>query len=394
MRIALLYDPWLLSARGTLDLDGYRDDPRGMTGSEQCAVRLYEELRGMGHVPLLFTNSSNYIKGMDGMLPWEERGTWDCDIAISINCPDGLRDVRAPFKVCYALLNDWTFAKVGFEQHVDLFASPSAPHLEQVMTNPAWRIAEAGSGRYEPDSSKWCVVPLGCDPERYEAFTKVPGRVVYCSSPDRGLHWLMQEWPAIKRAVPHAHLRIFYRLQKWIDDLKRAQDPQTLEVFHSVKALWERAVYIEEALRRLSDPKWGITVCDSVSRAQIEREMAEAEVLAYPCQTTTWSEGFSATILEACIARACPVITDCDAIGAIYADAASVTPVGNWEEWRGKVILALTDKSFRDTQNERAHEFALRHTWRNTAEQLMARIQERLWKHIKTSEITARLSSP
>ena len=33
MRIAILYDPWLLSARGTLDLDGYRDDPRGMTGS-------------------------------------------------------------------------------------------------------------------------------------------------------------------------------------------------------------------------------------------------------------------------------------------------------------------------------------------------------------------------
>jgi glycosyltransferase involved in cell wall biosynthesis len=414
MRIALLYDPWLLSARGTLDLHGYRDDPRGMTGSEQCAVRLYEELSAMGHEVWPFW------PGNGGAQPWAERADGSFDLAISINCPDGLRDVRAKYKCCYALLNDWTFAKVGFEQHVDLFASPSAPHLEQVMTNPAWRLVDTfecreGRGRYEPDPTKWCVVPLGCDPERYQPYCpnptcgggkpyvradrrdtgqlscdacglymvngrgKVPGRVVYCSSPDRGLHWLLQEWPHIKRAVPHAHLRIFYRLQKWIDDLKRAQQPDG-SIFESVKPLWQRAVYIEEALRRMSDPKWGIEVRDSVSRATIEREMAEAEVLAYSCQTTAWSEGFSVTTLEACAGRACPVITDCDALGEVYADAAAILPVGNWEEWRATVIRALTDSAFRDTQNERAHAFALRHTWRNTAEQLMARITERICK--------------
>jgi glycosyltransferase involved in cell wall biosynthesis len=374
VRIALLYDPWLLSARGTLDLDGYREDSRGMTGSEQCAVRLYEELKEQ-HEVMLFTNGK-------AVTQWEHRGEWEFDVAISINCPDPLRDVRAMFKVCYALLNAWTFCKAGFEQHVDLFASPSAGHLEQVLNNPAWRFTDSGAGRYEPDPSKWCVVPLGCDPQRYADASwhgKVPGRVVYCSSPDRGLHWLLQEWPAIKRAVPHAHLRIFYRLQKWIDDLKAAQQPDG-SVFHSVQALFDRAVYIEEALRRMSDPKWGIEVRDSVSRATIEREMAEAEVLAYSCQTTAWSEGFSVTTLEACAARACPVITDCDALGGIYAEAAAVMSVGDWDGWRSKVILALTDKAFRDTQNERAHAFARRHTWQSTAQQLMARIEERLCK--------------
>jgi len=384
MRIALLYDPWLLSARKTLDLDGYRDDPRGMTGSEQCAVRLYEELRAAGHSVRLFTASKGYVRDIGGGVEnWHERGNWTNDLAISINCPDGLREVNAKFKVCYALLNDWTFCKVGFEKHVDLFVSPSQPHLEQVLTNPAWRRVEMapdapnGRGRYEPDPSKWCVVPLGTDPERYEGVKKVPGRVVYCSSPDRGLHWLLQEWPRIKQAVPHAHLRIFYRLQKWIDDLKSAQQPDG-SVFHSVRALFDRAMYIEEALRRMSDPKWGIEVRDSVSRATIEREMAEAEVLAYPCDTTTWSEGFSCTVLEACAARACPVIWDTDALGSIYGDAGVVVPRGNVNQFREEVIAALEDERYRANINERAHRFAQAHTWKVTAEKLMAAIEERL----------------
>lgn len=377
MRIALLYDPWLLSARGTLDLDGYRDDSRGMTGSEQCAVRLFEEFRAMGHTPLLFTKAERYVKGMDGMvLPWEERGTWDCEVALSINCPDGLRDVKAKFKCCYTLLNDFTFCKVGFEQHVDLFVSPSEPHLEQVMTNPAWRHVEvlggAPKGSWKPDLAKWCVVPLGCDPERYKA-EKAPGRVVYCSSPDRGLHHLLQEWAAIKRAVPHAHLRIFYRLREWVAAF------ENVAYFPPIEPLRQRALYIAEALRRMSDPKWGIEVRDSVSRATIEREMAEAEVLAYPCDTTVWSEGFSCTVLEACAARACPVITDCDALGGIYERLDPVQRATGWQgRWRDEVIEILRDEELRETYNEQAEMLAKEMTWKNTAQKLMAAIRARL----------------
>ena len=400
-RIAILYDPWLLSARGTLDLEGYRDDPRGMTGSEQCAVRLFEEWRDAGHEVKLYTRSETATVDCRAMmpsifgLPWEDRGKEEFDIAVSVNCPDGLRDVRAKVRVCYALLNDWTFCKAGFENHVDLFASPSAPHLEQVMTNPAWHRVEVtaqhlnGKAQYEPDAAKWVTVALGCDPSRYEGVTKVPGRVVYCSSPDRGLHHLLEQWPHIKRTVPHAHLRIFYRLQPWIDGFRNTP------YFPPIENLRARALYIEEALRRMSDPKWGITLVDSVSRARIEREMAEAEALAYPCETTTWSEGFSVTILEACAARACPVITDCDALGGIYGAgnnsphygaACSITPIGgkfetssSWQEaWRKSVIHMLKNERDRERQNQSAEQFAKGHTWALTAQRLLAAAKERL----------------
>jgi glycosyltransferase involved in cell wall biosynthesis len=377
-RIALLFDPWMLSFRGSLDLDGYRDDPRGMSGSEMCAVRLYEEWRAAGHEVMLFTKGQH-------VTAWEHRSDWEFDVAVSVNCPDPLRDVRAKVNVCYALLNDWTFARAGFWEHVDLFASPSRAHLDQCLHNPDWRKVEVspthpdGKVQWDPSSKQWAVVPLGCDPERYDGVQKVPGRVVHCSSPDRGLHLLLQEWPAVKRAVPHATLRIFYRLRPWIDSMLAQCDPRNGGVYPSVLSQVNRAIYIDEALRRMADPKWGITVCDSVSRAQIEREMAEAECLAFPCDpVNSFTEGFSCSTLEGCAARACPVIFDSDALGSIYRDACVVVPRGDIEAFRSGVIEALTNEGHRAEVNARARACAEEHTWRATAEKLMAAIKERL----------------
>lgn len=375
----------MLSHRGgTLDLDGYRDDPRGLTGSEMCAVRLFEELHYAGHNVLCCWPGR-------GALGWDARKDGEYDVAISINCPDPLRDVRAKLRVLYALLNDFTFAKVGFEQHVDLFASPSEPHLDQVLHNPAWHRVEVdwehpeGKAQYVPDRSKWCVVPLGCDPERYSIAVhldkvKVSGRVIYCSSPDRGLHWLLQSWPAIKRAVPHAHLRIFYRLGDWITSMKAQIQPDG-SVFPPVLPNVQRALFIDEALRRMADPKWSIDVCDSVSRARIEREMAEAQVQAFPLDPlNSFTEGFSVSTLECCAARACPITTDADAFKGLYGPVLPLTArASDWVPlWRDMVIRALTDEHFREAVNDKAEAFARELTWKRTAEKLMVEIQKRM----------------
>jgi glycosyltransferase involved in cell wall biosynthesis len=374
MRVAILYSPWCLSFRKTLDLDTWRTDPRGLSGSELCAVRLYQELIEAGHDVWLYSNGQ-------GCLPWDSRGDQSFDLAISINFPDELREVKAKVRICYQLVNGIEYCRAGVERHVDLWLSPSEAHRQKWLTDPEWHRVEIssaepnGKATYQPSQEAIQVVPLGCDPERYEGFAKVPGRVVYCSSPDRGLHWLLQEWPTIRKAVPHAHLRIFYRLEAWIRGFDNTA------YFPPIEPLRQRALYIEEALRRLQGH--GVEVFDSVSRERIGQEMAEAEVLAYPCDTVRWSEGFSCTILEGCAAEACPVITDCDALGSIYEKHATVISRDGWPmpwqtAWSRNVIDCLKDVERRKAINASVLAFAKDHTWKKTASTIMTMAQARL----------------
>lgn len=381
MKIAVAFGPLCLSFRGSFDFDNIRTDPRGLTGSEIGFVRIAQCLKAQGHDVTVFTEAAQTRwDGMD-VRPLSEMKRIDRSFhaCVAINEPDLLQPVGARVRVAECWLNDFSFCNPGFEEHVDLFLSPSNGHLHQALTNPEWRKVAItrdnpeGLGRYHADRAKWEVVPLGCDVERYPVDSaKVPGRVVYCSSPDRGLHWVLQEWPAIKRAVPHAELHVFYRLRAWIDGF------QDVQYAPSIERLRKRAMYIEEALRRMRDPKWSIHVHDSVSREQIEEEMCRAEVLAYPCDTTVWSEGFSCTILEACAARACPIIMDCDAIAEIYGSAVPVAPRGDLDAWRFAVVSALKDKGLREDINEHARALAETMTWELHTSRLVKLIEARL----------------
>lgn len=378
MKLAIAYGKFCLSFRGSLPFAAHRQDARGLTGSEYGFIRIAQELAALGHSVTAYTISDETEFEGIKIRSVNDLGEVDAtfDAAIAINEMELLRDCKAKLRVCEQFLNSFDYAKLGFEKHVDLWCSPSQGHLDMVlgMDHEVELTPDNVGGIFRADPANWTVIPLGCDPERYDAsISKVPGRVVYCSSPDRGLHWLLQEWPAIKRAVPHATLKIFYRLQPWIDGFADVAYSPPIEMLRS------RAVYIQECLRRMSGPEWGITVCDSVSREQIEREMCEAEVLAYPCDTVRWSEGFSCTILEGCAARACPVITDCDALGGIYMEACVVEDMDapGWQAtWRDSIIRVLRDASRRGRINEKARAFAERHTWRLHAERLIAAIQK------------------
>jgi glycosyltransferase involved in cell wall biosynthesis len=347
MRIAVTYGPMCLqrSAEETWA------DPR--TGSEVGWRRIVEELRELGHDVESWTNAT----------PASEK-----DVVISINEPVSLRAAKAKLRVCCFWLNDTTFCKEGqyghadYDDFVDLYLSPSEAHRQKA-------IGDWGA----PKPEKWQVNHLGCDDPGLVAGTlpRVPGRVVYCSSPDRGLHRVLEAWPAIKKGVPAATLRVFYRLEKWFRDF------DTTPYYPPIEKLRARALWCEEALRRLSGPEWGITVVDSVSHDEILREMAQAEVLVHPCETTSWSEGFSVTVLEGCAAGACPIISDCDALGDVYAELDPV-PVGSWGAWRDLVIKALTDSDYRNDMNRRARAIAERNTWKQHAKKLDELIRSRL----------------
>lgn len=329
MRIAVTYGPMCL-LRPALET---RTDPR--TGSEIGWLRISEGLEAARHI----------VTTYDGRNDPAER--YRPDAVVAINEPDRLREFPdAKLRICMFWLNEFSFCKEGFDEHVHWYFSPSEAHRQQAITT--WGA---------PRPEKWHVNRLGCD-----ASTGLPGvagrshgRVVYCSSPDRGLHRVLEAWPAIKRAVPHATLRIFYRLEPWI----RGFD--ATPYFPPIERNRTRALYVEEALNRLGTG-WGIEVHDSISREQLQLELQEAEVFLHPCDTLSWSEGFSCSTMEACAAGAAPIISDCDALGEVYAPL-EPTRVGDWAAWRDRVIRALKDQEYRQDLSQRAVRLAGEHTW-------------------------------
>ncbi len=389
MRLCLLFGPMSMNGRSSYDFTTVRTVP-GHTGTDLTFTRVAEELQALGHdVELIVPSEQTSWRGKT--IRREPKGHYDG--AIAVNEPDLLRGVDATVRTAAMLLNDLSFCRAGFDRYVDLFFSPSQAHLDMVRTKPGWRRVEVsqqnprGVEVYKFDPARWLPVHLGCDPDRYGTMApgtpdesphwvpskpKIPGRVVYSSSPDRGLHHLLSQWPRIRRAVPHATLHIFYRLAPWIEQIASTPYP-----FPPVEALRARALYINEALNRmLALPgQCGITVRDSVSRETIEAEMAQAECLAYPCDTIRWSEGFSCSLLEGCAARACPVTLQTDAFPDVYGGTVPMVARECVTEWGDLVIRALTDSAWRDAVNERCGAFAAQKTWRHTAENMVNAIE-------------------
>lgn len=327
------------------------DDPR--TGSELAWVRIVAGLRALGHT----------------VDPVWDREWSECDVSIAINDPRTLRTATG-LRICEFFLNEFSFCNnEPFDEYVQIYLSPSEAHRQKA-------IGDWGA----PKPEKWFTNYLGCDARGHADAGvvnqsanegRVPGRCVYCSSPDRGLHRVLEAWPAIRRAAPTATLKIFYRLAPWLRQF------DTTPYYPPIERNRGRALYIEEALARLSDPKWGVTVLDSVSHEEVLREMAQAEVLLHPCDPLAWSEGFSCTVVDACSMGAVPVITDADALGEVYRELDPVR-LGQWEHWRHRVIEALTNPNELKHYQEKARVLAEELTWANHVKRLDEVIRGRI----------------
>ena len=356
MKLSFVYGSWACGPR-PFDFSRLFEDPRGLTGSEISCFSFAKELALRGHEVKLFapiSSSSRLDWSGIRIFPisaWSDTRTgWTEDAVLSWNEPDNLRGVPAKsVRFVNQQLNDFTYCQPGFDSCVDIYSSPCSAHLSHM-------VGKYGNGH------KWVVLPNGCDPTAYPIIDKVPGRVLYASSPDRGLHWLLQQWPLIKRRVPEANLRVFYNFDDWIQNLLPCEDPSH---HPHVRECAYRAHYIREAFNRLKDSD--VQHFKSISRLRMAEEMASALVLAYPCDTVTYTEGFSVTIMEACAAGAVPVITDVDALGSVYGGSVKTivrSPVrDHLEEWTELVIRSLTESSFRKEATDNTKILAEKHSW-------------------------------
>lgn len=344
-------------------------DRSGLTGSELSCFTYASYLAKRGHnVSILTTVGLNRIEHWDGVriIPMDKLddigvcgGAWD--IVYSWNELDTLRFATHPntLKVVNLQINDVDHGSPGFDDYINLYTSPSHSHREKMSVRT-------------PSPSKWVVVPNGCDSKSYIP-NKVDGRVIYASSPDRGLHWLLQIWPKIEKVVPNAHLRIFYEINKWMAGLVDAPP-----INRDIVVLSHRARYVREALKRLKNHR--IEVIGSVSRSEIKKEFEQASILAYPTDTINYTEGFSVTLMEACASGTIPVTTSVDALGEIYGGYVPMVdaPVeSNIDAYSDLLIRALSDVSFRNEAREKSLLLAQKYDWEVLTDNLLSIFKEK-----------------
>lgn len=374
MKVAFVYGPMSIGAR-PLDFSRLYDDPRGMTGSELSCVEYARHMARRGHDvtlivcqaegPSLFFSPDVLdgiaVKlGVSNLVELAAPGVWD---AICVwNEPDLLRgaDPRA-VRLVNQQLNDWTYCRSGWEEFVDVATSPSEHHKVFIG-----RQASVGW-------SKWQVLPNGCDPSLYSEGHRVPGRVLWASSPDRGLHLLLQAWPLIRGRVPHATLHALYNFQPGplLEYEEGSIGLNGLPVTPDIQELAQRYRYIACAMERLKDH--GVSAIGSVSRKRMVQEMYEAVVLGYPCDTIRYTEGFSVTTMEACAAGLVPVISSEDALGSIYSALPTVlpTPISSYMgPFVELVVGALEGNAFAVPAVGEGRRLAAAHAWPILAERL------------------------
>lgn len=144
------------------------------------------------------------------------------------------------------------------------------------------------------------------DKTRYEIEKeKIPGRMIYASSLDRGLIILLHCWKWIKQEVPEATLKILYGMDGWEKALTQRGTTQEKEHYNRVINL------IEETKNQ------GVQFVGKVNQQQLAEEFKEASLWAYP---TFFSETFCLTALEAMASKTPIITTDLAALSSTVGD--------------------------------------------------------------------------
>jgi glycosyltransferase involved in cell wall biosynthesis len=359
MRIVFLFDPKMV--RLPFDVANLWTSDRGLTGSEVTFFRLAREMAKRKHEVILYSKVVDAVSWGDvRCFPWEfwmgsekiPRVHLPWDAAISYISADPLAVETLPrtaFRIVHQQCRGWSMSAPGWEQHVDLVCPLSSVHARDLRSYPL-SIADLVLPPFR-------LLPNGVDMDEFKPGAKIPGRVIWASSPERGLHRLLEVWPLVRKAVPTATLDVFYDMHS----LDNTPDPENQA----------RARYIKAALPKLA--RQGVMVRGSTSRKGIASAMAQAEILAYPLESRELVETFGCTVLEAMAAGCVPALCFDDAFEELWGEAALgvALPIGqHLPQYAATVVGLLKDDVWRGAVAARCREHAARYAWSVLADKL------------------------
>lgn len=359
MRCLFAMSEWAMPRAA--DLRQPFDDPRGLTGSETSILMYAREfVRRVDEVHIVgnFVPPDNSV--WEGVrvhslseLPRLEQETWDA--AFTWMDPRILKNFKqVGKKVLNQQVNDFSYCQ-GWESYIDVVTSPADTHRRYLQQHTSF------------PRDRWLLWPNAIDQTFYWPAEHVrEHRLVYASSPDRALHWLLELFPLLRRRVPDVTLSIFYNWQPVYEWNKNAE--------HEMGC---RIRYCKAMLDRLTGH--GVSHRQSISKNGLIAEMRKARVLAYPCDPVNFTEGFSVTTLEALSLGCLPVIVGADALQEVYGEHVPTVKAPyavNKHEYIDVLERALVDDKWYDVQRERALQLREVFCWDRTTPKFLQELSE------------------
>lgn len=373
MKIAFAFHPHVV--RVPFNPQELWDDSRGLTGSELTYFMFAIELQKLGHEVVLFSKFANEgtFEGCKyySYERWESefcKQTWDVAFSSIMAHPllfVSLDTFRIFNQQCCGFLSD----RPGWSKAVDILAPLSHTHARLLKSNTHFDVLDSADAQALPDSH-WRVLNNGVDLSKFsfDPKDKKPHKLIWASSHDRGLHWLLEAFPQIQKRVPDVELHIFYNMHSIL--ITSRFFPGQGHANDLVEQGF-RARYILDTLNKLNGK--GVFVYNSVSRRRIEQEMHTASVLAYPLDPVYFTESFGVVVLEACASGVVPVICSTDAFPELWEPVSEFVPPpykDHKQEWIDKVVHVLTDDEHRLKLAHKAAEYAKQFSWSILAKQL------------------------
>lgn len=361
MRIAMYaggYQHW--GRFNPLDLYDESVTGRMVGGGETAVIRLSEEMVKQGHQVTVFYAVDKFgrYKGVDYVNPdlfVPILNNIEYDAVVSWESPDPLhfRFLGNPLRATAWQCN---WCSHGVHSHI----------IDAYLTASEWHSDYLCSQDFAMDRTKCYAGLNGVDLFPFEqAVERVPGRVLYSSSPDRGLHHLLRMWPAIKEQVPEATLHVAYEFNR-LDELEKEHpDIPTGDRVREIRKL-------REDLKPL-----GVTFTGALNKMALARETLAASCLAYTLDPIRPTEGFGMTVPDN-LAAGTPVVTSTvDAFPELWAGGAVLLEAPkpeNYDGWIGWITEILRE-GVTDERIKAGREIAERYTWDKVAARLVAYLE-------------------
>jgi hypothetical protein len=256
----------------------------GVGGTESCVILLAEEYARRGAAVTVANRvAAPVVDGGVRYVPLPEIGGGDFDPIV--------------------LWKVWSDAAAGRRGlRVFLWTDVHMPDPAMLRRCREWAtvtltLSEYQRRRLARATGAAALVALGCAPVEIADYPSLPREkerlLLYCSVPDRGLYYLKDLFPRIRREAPGARLAITSDFSLW------------------------GAQPAKEAFLKFFAGQEGVEYAGHVSRRDLVSWQQRARVMAYPCR---FEEGFCLSAAECMAAGGVPVTTNRYALVSTVAD--------------------------------------------------------------------------